>query len=233
MKVFDLQRMFFEQLPFSFLAEVALRVLIAYVLVFLFLKASGRRGVRQLSVFELIVILTLGSAAGDVTMYEDVPIAPVITVFFVLLILYRLTTYLMTHNAKFSAWLDGKPITLIMDGRYQTDNLIQLNISENEFFMELRQRGVDHLGQVKLAILETDGNVSVFFFDNTDVRAGLSILPPEHRRDFDCVPTDGQYACNHCGEVQLLQASTVTACRRCGHFSWSVPARNLRSAAGT
>lgn len=36
---------------------------------------TGRRGVRQMSLFEVLIILTLGSAAGDVAFYDDVPMA--------------------------------------------------------------------------------------------------------------------------------------------------------------
>ncbi|SPW39848.1 membrane protein YcaP [Escherichia coli] len=64
--------------------EVALRSLYTFVLVFLFLKMTGRRGVRQMSLFEVLIILTLGSAAGDVAFYDDVPMVPVLIVFITL-----------------------------------------------------------------------------------------------------------------------------------------------------
>ena len=70
MKAFDLHRMAFDKVPFDFLGEVALRSLYTFVLVFLFLKMTGRRGVRQMSLFEVLIILTLGSAAGDVAFYD-------------------------------------------------------------------------------------------------------------------------------------------------------------------
>lgn len=222
MKSFDWHRILFEQLPFDFVAEVALRVLVAYALVFIFLKVAGRRGIRQLSVFELVVILILGSAAGDVTFYEDVPIVPVIAVFAVLLALYRLTTYLMNCHPDFENWVDGKPITLIRDGLYDIESLARLNVSENEFFMELRQRGAEHLGQVRLAILETDGQVSIFFYETEAVKSGLSVLPPEYRPDYLHAPMDGMYACNRCGCTQMLQAQEARSCSRCANASWSI-----------
>lgn len=64
MKAFDWQRMALDKVPVEFLGEVALRSLYTFVLVFIFLKITGRRGVRQMSLFEVLIILTLGSAAG-------------------------------------------------------------------------------------------------------------------------------------------------------------------------
>lgn len=68
-----------------------------------FLKSSCRRGIRQLSLFELVVILTLDSAAGDVSFYHDVPLFPVAVVFLTLLLLYRLTVLEMTKSKRFEA----------------------------------------------------------------------------------------------------------------------------------
>src|SRR5690606_18153319 len=124
---------------------------------------SGRRGIRQLSVFELVVILTLGSAAGDVVYYEDSPVLPAVAVFATILLLYRATTYAMQRSRRFNDWVEGKPVTLIRDGLYEVDSFQRLNITDDEFFMELRQQSVEHLGQVRLAILEVDGNISLFF----------------------------------------------------------------------
>lgn len=44
---------------------------------------------RQMSLFEVLIILTLGSAAGDVAFYDDVPLLPVLVVFITLALLYR------------------------------------------------------------------------------------------------------------------------------------------------
>lgn len=222
MFTFDWHRFFLNDLSISFLAEVAVRVLFAYVIVFSFLKVSGRRGIRQLSLFELVIILTLGSASGDVTFYDDVPVLPVAMVFLVLLVLYRITTALMARSPRFSKWVEGEVITLITDGLYELNSLRGLNISEDEFFMELRQNGVEHLGQVRLALVELDGQISTFLYDRDDIRPGLSVLPPAHRETYFRMPADDMYACNHCGQTQNIAAACTHVCPRCQGESWSV-----------
>ncbi|WP_034917997.1 MULTISPECIES: YetF domain-containing protein [Erwinia] len=219
---FDWHRFFLNDQSMTFLAEVAVRVLFAYIIVFIFLKVSGRRGIRQLSLFELVIVLTLGSASGDVTFYHDVPILPVAMVFIVLLVLYRLTTFFTSFSPRFSKWIEGDVVTLIKEGLYELKSLDNLNISEDEFFMELRQQGVEHLGQVRLALLEVDGGISTYFYDADDVRPGMSVLPPEHRQEYTRVPKTGLYACNHCGLTQQLNAQQTLACPRCKSELWSV-----------
>ncbi|RYF83233.1 MAG: DUF421 domain-containing protein [Comamonadaceae bacterium] len=226
MTAFDSGRMLFKDLPLAFLAEVALRTAFAYCAVYLFLKLSGRRGIRQLSLFELVIILTLGSAAGDVSFYEDVPLVPVVMVFVTLLAMYRLTTFAIGRSKRLEAWMDGKPVTVIEDGMYKLESLEGLNMSSSELFMELRQKGVEHLGQVRLAILETDGDLSVYFFDKA--RPGLSVLPAPHRTVTQQPPADGLYCCTRCGYSSRLSAHQRAQCARCGHDAWTEALSNER-----
>lgn len=223
MSPFDLQRMLLDEVPLSFLLEVVARTTFAFLAVFLFLKSSGRRGIRQLSLFELVVILTLGSAAGDVSFYHDVPLLPVAVVFLSLLLLYRLTVLIMTKSKKFEALIDGLPVTVISNGLYELKSLEKLNISASELLMELRQRGVEHLGQVRLGLVETDGDISLYFYERDDVRPGLSVLPLEHRPEFQLAPTSAWYCCVDCGFAQHIPEHQKTDCARCHQSVWSKP----------
>lgn len=96
-----------------------------------------------------------------------------------------------------------------------------LNISEDEFFMELRQSGLEHLGQVRLALIELDGQLSLYYFDDRDVRPGLSVLPPEHRPAFTWVPDAGLYACSRCGQTLQITGGESPPCPRCKNTLWS------------
>jgi uncharacterized membrane protein YcaP (DUF421 family) len=177
--------------------------------------------VRQLSLFELVVILTLGSAAGDVTFYDDVPLLPVAMVFGTLLLLYRVTTYSMGRFPRFGDWLEGKPAVIIENGVCDVKTLESKNISTDEFFMELRQKGVEHLGQVRIGIMEVNGDVSLYFHAEEEVRPGLSVLPSPLRQQYRDVPSAGLYACTWCGNTATLTAKQACKCVRCGHEEWS------------
>jgi uncharacterized membrane protein YcaP (DUF421 family) len=229
MTPFDLQRLLIDEFPVSFLYEVAFRASLAFIAVFLFLKCSGRRGIRQLSLFELVIILTLGSAAGDVSFYHDVALLPVAVVFLTLFILYRSTIFVMRRNKRFDAWIDGVPVTVIKDGLYEYKCLRTLNISSRELLMELRQRGVEHLGQVRLAIMEIDGDVSLYFFAAENVRPGLSVLPPEHREEYRIATHSGIHCCVNCGFTHVMESGSTAQCVRCDSEIWSPALTNHRS----
>ena len=228
MKAFDLHRMALDKVPLEFLGEVALRSLYTFVLVFLFLKITGRRGVRQMSLFEVLIILTLGSAAGDVAFYDDVPMLPVLVVFITLAVLYRIVMWLMSHSEKLEDLLEGKPAIIIKDGEFAWEKVGKENMTEFEFFMELRISGVDHLGQVRLAILETNGQLSVFYYADEDIKPGLCILPDEFSPRYTTVLEQGDYACVRCSHIAVMRAGEHQLCPRCANPEWSKASRGIR-----
>lgn len=228
MKAFDLHRMALDKVPLEFLWEVALRCLFTFVLVFLFLKITGRRGVRQMSLFEVLIILTLGSAAGDVAFYDNVPLLPVLVVFVTLGLLYRAVMWLMAHSERLGDLLEGKPVVAVEDGQLAWEKLEAENITEYEFFMELRQGSVDHLGQVRLAILETNGQLSVYYYPDDEVKPGLSILPATFSTRYTTVPEAGDYACTRCSRVLVMQKGDHQLCPRCANPEWSKASRAIR-----
>src|SRR5688572_6682679 len=82
----------------NFLPEVMLRTIIMFIIIVVSLRILGKRGVKQLSIFELVAIISLGSAAGDPMFYKDVGILPALLVFVVIVALYSLITYFIGKN---------------------------------------------------------------------------------------------------------------------------------------
>lgn len=126
----------------SFLPETVLRTLIMFVVILTTLRLLGKRGVKQLSVFELVVIIGLGSAAGDPMFYKDVGILPALIVFTMVVSLYTLVTYMVGKNKKFEKLVEGKPVCLIKDGVFSIENFKKEILGEDEFFAELRLQSV-------------------------------------------------------------------------------------------
>ena len=76
-----------------FAVEILIRVTVMFVLIITFLRFTGKRGVRQLSIFELTIILSLGSIAGDPMFTEDLPIIQAVLIMGTVISLYRLCTW--------------------------------------------------------------------------------------------------------------------------------------------
>lgn len=225
---FDWQRLLLTaDAPHTFLLEVAFRCVVTYLLLLATLRVTGRRGVRQLSIFELSIILSLGSAAGDTMFYHDTPLLPVVLVFVLVTAMYWFFNRLTEWFPRFSDWLEGTPILLIEEGRVNMKNLDKLNLTQKELFGELRQQQIEHLGQVRRAYMEATGNLSTYFFAPDDASPGLPIWPEVLAASQRRMEQAGEHACCKCGHVRELARGDAATCSRCQGDEW-VPTCSAR-----
>ena len=218
---FDWARVLLNDLPWTYLGEVAFRTIFMFVVLLTALTVSGKREVRQLSIYEIALVIGLGSAAGDPMFYHDVPLASAIVVFIVIMGCYKLATYLSDHNKPIRDVLEGVPVYVVENGCILTDNFDQEDLGLDELFADLRVEGIEQLGQVRVAILEPSGQVSVFLFNKENVRPGLPILPKELDKRSAQINKPGEYACCACGNVQVMIApANDVPCNRCSKAEW-------------
>ncbi len=204
----------------SFLFETVLRTFIMFAIILISLRLLGKRGVKQLSIFELVVIIGLGSAAGDPMFYKDVGILPSLIVFVMIVGLYSLITYFIGQNKKFELLMEGRPVSLIKNGVFSTGNFTKEALGEDEFFAELRMQGVSQLGQIEEAIEESSGGISVFFYSDDKVKYGLPIMPDSLDHTVQKINEPAYYACVFCGYSEKLQPVAKYKCPECERYKW-------------
>lgn len=217
--IFEWSRVLFNNLPEIFLFEVIFRSIIMFAVLLLTLKIAGKRGVKQLSIFETVIIIALGSAAGDPMLYEDVGILPAITVFVVIILLYRMITWLAAKNKAFEEFIEGKTECIINEGRFSTTTFKKESLAQDEFFSELRLKSIEHLGQVKNAFMETSGEISTFYYEDKEVKFGLPILPSLFNAKSKTISESGIYSCSFCGFTEEKK-SGVAICLHCKKQEW-------------
>ena len=229
-RVFDLQRIFIGDLPWTFTFEIAFRTAILYIFALVVLRVfMGPRGLGQLSPFEFVIIIALGSAVGDPMFYPDIPLTHGMAVLLVVGILHRLVVTFSNRSDRAEAFIEGKPFRLVKDGRLDLDGMGKATLSREEVFMELRHHGIRQLGEVERAYIEVDGKISPFRFAPEEIRPGLPLIPPwdtdldrPHAwRSGDPAPQSGDYACRACGAVVHLEAGEkCPGCTTCEGDLW-------------
>lgn len=225
MKIMLFMNSFWDALLFGteesiFLLEVVIRTVIMFLVIIIGLRFLGKRGVKQLSVFELVVIIGLGSAAGDPMFYKEVGILSSVIVFVVIIALYAVLTYFLGKSKKFENLLEGKPVCLIKDGVFSIESFKKENLGSDEFFAELRLRGASHLGQIETVIEETSGEVSVFFFSEDDTKYGLPIMLNSLKNPVQEIEKEGHYSCTFCGFTEEKNTGNAGSCKNCSRKNW-------------
>ncbi len=226
---FDLQRIFLgDSISLLYLVEIVFRTLVLFFFTLFMLRFIGTRGLGQITLFELALIIALGSAVGDPMFYPDVPLLHGMTAITLVIFFQRLIVGLTNRDTKIENFIEGQPIRLVVDGHLDLEGLKQSLLSTREIFMELRIRGCDNLGAVRRAYLEIDGEVSIFFFEaDRDQHYGLPLIPPPQNvvislfKAGTACPEAGHFACTYCGAVSSFIANqSLPPCPRCGHPYW-------------
>jgi uncharacterized membrane protein YcaP (DUF421 family) len=218
--IFEWKELLLGSEEWHFLLETVLRTSVMFVIILAGLRILGKRGIKQLSVFELVVIIGLGSAAGDPMFYKDVGVLPALTVFIIVISLHWLVTYLIGKNKAFELLVEGKPICLIKGGTFSIENFKKEALGEDEFFSELRIQGVSQLGQVEEAIEESSGEISIFYYEDADVKYGLPIMPGSLKNALTQIHDKAHYSCTFCGYTEELSPSTKHSCAQCKKTEW-------------
>jgi len=209
---------FLNDLDWSLAMEIAIRTIIMFSFVLIFLRSSGKKGVRQLSIFEVAIIIALGSAAGDPMLNSESAIVPSLLVFIVILGIYRLITYLASRSQRIENILEGEPTYIIEDGMFTLQEEGDANFAQDEFFAEMRVQSIEHLGQVRTAVLESNGQVSFLYFDSEDTKPGMPVFPKAFAKRSKTILNKGLYACTHCGLVDEISVGQI--CVRCHKDEW-------------
>ena len=224
-EAFDLQRIFLGDVGWWFTLEVVFRTTVMLVFTYLLVRTLGRRTAGQLSLVEFLLVVAIGSAVGDPMFYADVPLVHGMAVIAVTVVLNRGLAQLILRSQAVEDFVEGMAIRLIEDGVLDVQGLRAAELAEDELFERLRLREVAHLGQVRAAYAEPNGELSVFRTPPGAERVGLPIEPPSLAGAPEVsaelpAPATAIYACRACGRTRAIDAGAHAQCD-CGGAAWT------------
>jgi uncharacterized membrane protein YcaP (DUF421 family) len=141
--------------------EIVLRTTLVYVVVLAGLRLAGKRELGQMTVFDLVVVLLIANAVQNAMTGPDFSVQGGLIAAGVLLVLNRLIAIFRIHNESWGRLLEGMPTVLVQDGHFLEPRLRKEGLERSQIEMAIREHGIEDLGQVRLAVLETDGSISV------------------------------------------------------------------------
>ena len=141
-----------------------IRTIVIYLVLIATVRLLGKRQVGQMEPSEFVVTMLIANLASIPMEEKDIPLpvglVPIVTVLGVELLLSMLSL----RSIRFRKLLCGKPVILIENGNILQENLRKTRVTLDELTGHLREKDVLDLQAVQYAILETNGNLSVFPF---------------------------------------------------------------------
>jgi uncharacterized membrane protein YcaP (DUF421 family) len=142
------------------LGLTAARGLLVYVAMLVVIRLLGKRTVGNFTAFDLLVALMLGEVVDEI-IYGDVSLAQGFTAILVVAAAKYLTAWLSAWKHGINKVLEGQPTALVRNGELVREGIRGELMHEKEVMAALRLQGISDMREVKLAMMEVDGQVSV------------------------------------------------------------------------
>ncbi len=147
-------------------AVIVLRTAVVYFFVLAGIRLLGKRTAGQMTPFDLTLLLLLANAVQNAMVGPDNSLAGGLAAAGVLLLLNATVGRFAQHGRTFGKMLRGRARLLVNRGIVVEQNLADEGISHDELMQALREHGVATLEEVRLAVLEVDGSISVLKNDD-------------------------------------------------------------------
>lgn len=141
--------------------ETVIRVLVVYLFILLGLRMIGKREFSQLSPFELVTLLLIPEIVSQALTREDYSMTNALVGVSTLFCLVFATSLIAQRSPKMEKLIEGVPSVLVHHGKFIEPSLNRERVTPSEVMEQARMSGIDRPDQIRWAILETDGRISI------------------------------------------------------------------------
>lgn len=150
--------------------EIVYRSAIVFVAIVVGMRLTGARQLGQMTPFDLVLVLLIANAVQNAMVGTDTTIFGGLVAAGTLLVANRGASMFADHIPFFRRALEGQPVLLVHDGQFLREHLRAADLSEDLILQSIREHGFEGVGDVKIAVLEVDGTISIVPMSGATVR---------------------------------------------------------------
>lgn len=142
--------------------DAVIRPVLLYVFVLAVFAVAGKRTLAEMNAFDLVMLLVVGEAAQNALVGQNQSMTFALLVILTLAACSTFMAWLKARRPKLEQALQGGPVILVEHGVLQREAMRRAMVDEQDILSAARRtQGLERLDQVKYAILETSGEISV------------------------------------------------------------------------
>ena len=143
------------------ITQIFLRSIFAFGLAFIMARLLGRKLISQMTFFDFLVGISLGTLTASLALGTRYTIAGAMTGLVTFSLLTITMGFLSIKSFKARKLFESEPVVVVSNGRIVDQNMKKIRYDLDSLMMHLRHKNVFNVGDVEFAILETDGKISV------------------------------------------------------------------------
>lgn len=142
--------------------DAALRALVIYLFLMLLSRITGKRALSQTTPFDLVLLLIFSEALQGALTGEDETITSAMTVILTLVVVNIIVSEVRERWHRVERVLEGVPIVIMEDGKPLMDRMGKARVDLGDVLEAAREmQSIDRLDQIRLAVLERSGRISI------------------------------------------------------------------------
>ena len=141
--------------------DLVLRAIVAFLAIFFATRVVGRRELAGLEPFDIIMLVVLGDLVQQGVTQDDYSVTGAVIVISTIAVLTSGTAWLGFRFRRLRPVLEGAPLVLVEDGRPIERNLRRERLTVDEILAEARLQQVASMADIRWAVLETNGRISI------------------------------------------------------------------------
>ena len=140
--------------------EVAGASAALYILIMICLRLLGKKGLGEISIPDLVLIILIGEALGSLIPQENAFISAIVCIVTLGIINFAHERGVF-YSKKFRQLVEGEPVLIVKDGKVLRSNMKKEMMTMENLKEAIRSNGLSGIEEVKIAVLETDGEISI------------------------------------------------------------------------
>lgn len=164
--------------------NVVVRSLCVYLFMMIAIRFFGKNQLSQLNAGDVVLLLLISNAVQNAMVGPDTSLLGGLVAALVLFIANFILKRLMFSNRSFETLLEDDPVILVRDGVANQQALNKVKITKDELEEAIREHGIDGIKNVKLSVLEVDGNISVISEDEESKQTHYSRIKRKNKRKY-------------------------------------------------
>jgi uncharacterized membrane protein YcaP (DUF421 family) len=138
-----------------------LRACVVYFVLLGMIRLSGKRTMGQFTAFDMLLVVLLGNAVQNALLGSDNSVAGGLLLAATLIVLNGLVGLVSARSDRIEALVEGTPVLLAHNGKVYKDVLRRELVSGQDFEKAMREAGIEGVDDIRLAVLETNGHITV------------------------------------------------------------------------
>ncbi|ALR30439.1 hypothetical protein ATE47_07820 [Chryseobacterium sp. IHB B 17019] len=148
------------------------------------IRVFGKNQLSQLNAGDVVLLLLISNAVQNAMVGPDTSLQGGLIAALVLFAANFIVKRFMFFSQKFESLMEDEPVILVKDGMIDEKALDKVKITKGELEEAIREHGVDGIENVKLCILEVDGNISVISEDEKNKQTHYSRIKRKNKRKY-------------------------------------------------